>query len=84
MIEVFAIRDEIADKFGSPVVMASEALLRRELQNLITYDSKHVYAMNPSDFVVYHLGSYNEVDASFVLLPHAKRLFSIKDISNND
>lgn len=80
-MEVYAIRDEVADCFSAPIVYDNTKLFQRELQHLIKVQPNHPYAMSPSDYEVFHLGDYDKRTGVFELFDFPQYLFSVADIA---
>lgn len=72
---VCSVRDICADMFGQPFYQASIGMAQRSFSDSVNQnDGKNLLAAHPEHFELYHLGFYDDADASFDLFPKPKQL----------
>jgi hypothetical protein len=65
--ELFTIKDQKAEVFFPPFVCANEQVAQRIFGNAIQ-DPAHQFGKNPEDYVLFKVGSYDDVDMKIELL----------------
>ena len=58
ILEFYAVKDELANRFLSPVLMSNENEAKRQFKSQV--NNIQIWKDNPSDFSLYCLGSFNE------------------------
>ena len=66
--EMFAIKDLKAECFFPPLVAVNEQVAIRIFANCVN-DPGHQFGKNPEDFVLFKIGSYDDLDMKMELEP---------------
>lgn len=56
--ELYSLRDRATDIFGTPMGVPTQAVIERELKNMLA-NTDTLMSRNPSDFDLYFLGTYD-------------------------
>ena len=67
ILEFYAVKDELSNRFLAPVLMNSEAEAKRQFKSQI--NNIQIWKDNPSDFSLYCLGSFNEETGQLIGSP---------------
>lgn len=62
-----SVRDCVAESFGSVVTFPSVGVAKREFADLCR-DQNTAIGKHPSDFKLYHLANYSEIDGRIIVL----------------
>ena len=79
MKSVFCLYDDKARHFGSPIVDVSMGALIRGLNDLVAAGDS-VVAKHPGDFVVYDMGSFDDLNGVFELRTPALRIGTVDSL----
>lgn len=72
---VCAVFDKAAECFGRPFFAGSVGLAVRGFSDEVNRRSPdNPMSQHPADFVLYHLGSFNDAEGTFELFPRPERL----------
>lgn len=84
-LEMVAVYDTKAQAYGTPNFVVSLGIAIRSFADEVNRpDANNVLYRHPDDFVLYHLGSYDDTTATFDQLPHAKELARGKEHAVRD
>lgn len=80
LYQVVVVRDRTADVFGVPTFTTAIGVAIRSFADEVNRkDANNMFNRHPDDFDLYHIGTYDDSDASMVL--HAPRQIAIgKDL----
>lgn len=67
-LKVYALRDSKADAFATPMFVQNDSIAVRCLKAALQ-DTSSALAVSPSDFGLFCLGEFDNLDASFKMLP---------------
>lgn len=76
--EVFAIYDSAAAIYNMPVFMPTIAMARRIFDDQVKREGSEL-AKHPEDFILYHLGTYDQTLGKFMNLKEPTRVASALD-----
>lgn len=82
ILQICAVRDRAIDAFGRPMFVAATGQAVRSFGDAINgkADKDDTLASHPEDFDLYHLGTYDDATALFVLLANPRVLAIGKDV----
>jgi hypothetical protein len=72
--KLFSIYDSKAESFSNPVYLNSTGLAVRTFSDSVQ-DPKSPFHQHPADYTLFELGTYEDTNAKFDLLPTPKSLF---------
>lgn len=76
-----AVRDRASDSFTAPsYVAAVGAAIRNFADQLNSSDKNVLFAAHPEDFDLYELGTFDDAQASFVVLDRPRQIAIGKDL----
>lgn len=65
MLHLCCIFDKQAESFGRPMAVPAKGLaIRSFIDEVNREDNNNMYYMHPDDFVLYHVGDFNDSDGS--------------------
>jgi len=81
--KLIAIRDRVADIFGTPNAVANLGQAVRSFSDEINRDDpSNMLAKHPDDFDLYHLGEYDDAHGTFEILDKPRQLALGRDMAN--
>jgi hypothetical protein len=72
--KLFSIYDSKAESFSNPVYLNSTGLAVRTFSDSVQ-DPESPFHQHPADYTLFELGTYEDTNAKFDLLPTPKSLF---------
>lgn len=76
--DLYSIYDSKADVHSRPLVALNLPTFERELQRAVS-DSNSPYSKHSADFTLFLLGSYNDHNAQFEILPSKIALYNLAE-----
>lgn len=68
--QIFCIYDSKAEAYLRPFFTETKGLAVRSFEDILK-DDKHPFAQHPADYTLFHLGSFDDANASFDLFDTA-------------
>lgn len=83
--KLIAIRDRVADIFGTPNAVANLGQAMRSFADEINRASEdNALYKHPDDFDLYHLGEYDDAHGTFEILDKPRQLALGRDLKRRD
>lgn len=81
LLQIVAVRDSAVGAFGQPQYVVSVGGATRGFSDEVNRkDERNAMNAHPEDFELYHLGTYDDQDATFELLPKPVLVIRAKDV----
>jgi len=79
-LQIIAVRDSGAEMYGQPQFVLSLGQATRTFADQVNSKDSGDLGRHPDDFTLYHLGEYDDGNASFDLLPEPRQLVRGQDV----
>jgi hypothetical protein len=79
ILTVCCVRDSKVDAYFTPFFVQNEQVAIRSISNLVK-DPSHNFALNPSDYDLYLLGTYDDSVGKFDLFDSPQHMLKVLDL----
>lgn len=80
---LFSVRDEKAEVFSPPLSSMNVGTITRSLFDVLKSGS-HDYAKHPEDYVLYHLGTFDDQTGQMELFTAPKSVVVLRDLLSSE
>lgn len=79
LLQMFSVFDVKAEVYSQPITAPTINTMGRILGDVLS-EGKHAYAIHPEDYVLFHLGEFDDSTGQVDLLVAPNSLFSLKTL----
>jgi len=80
ILQMFTVYDVKAATYSQPITAPTINVMSRILGDVLA-EGQHAYAKHPEDYVLFHLGAFDDLVGHIELLKAPNSLFSLKSLT---